>query len=367
MFPELKTLRGFLLLLSGAVLFGIGANAVAQDCEKLLVPDFALPGTDATTDLAYLAAITPENFSAHRANAFPMLSRSGVLLPIARDLLQHAKNYEEFSSRRAQKYTELAFDYPMADLAAYYRRLLPTERLNRYETCTGASGALVQVVKADRDFVQVLLSWHAPAGGPAQVALGKLDISGATLLGAAPATLQAQPVSVMLARNLDADLRLSAGAGTEPVSLWVPRFIASPGAEPAEANCAAAGKVVRLLFRQTLRREPKSAELAAQTALLNNGDNSVRQLGERIVLSDEFQKKFASGKQLEDVLEALYERVLARDSDTKGLASNKARFRDAAFATVAITFFENAEYERRFGEWTVPGAPPSVRYCPAPN
>jgi len=365
MFSESNTMRGFLLRLSGAFLFGIGANAFAEDCEKLLVPDFALPGMDTSTDLAYLAAITPESFSAHRANAFPMLSRSGVLLPIARDLLQHAKNYEEFSSRRAQKYTELAFNYPQADLAAYYRHVLPTERLNRYEACTGATGPVLQVVRADRDFVQVLASWRAPASGPAQVSVGKLNISGATLLGSAPATLQAQPADMMLSRDLDADLRLSASDGS--FSLWVPRFIATPRAEPAEASCADAGKVVRALFRQILRRDPKPAELTVQTALLKNGDNSVRQLGERIVLSDEYQKKFASGKELEDVLEGLYKRVLARAGDSKGLASNKSRFRDAAFSTVAITFFENAEYERRFGEWTVPGAPSSVRYCRTPN
>jgi hypothetical protein len=244
---------------------------------------------------------------------------------------------------------------------------LPTARFDRYAACTGATGAVVQVVRADRDFVHVLASWRAPARGPAQVPIGKLNISGATLLGSAPATLQAQPVSMMLSRNLDADLRLSASAGTGSFSLWVPRFIASPRAEPVEAGCADAGKVVRALFRQILRREPKPAELTAQTALLKNDDNSVRQLGERIVLSDEYQKKFASGKELEDVLEALYKSVLARAGDSKGLASNKTRFRDAAFSTVAITFFENAEYERRFGEWTVPGAPSSVRYCRTPN
>jgi hypothetical protein len=296
-----------------------------------------------------------------------MMSRVGVLLPIARDLLQHAKTYEEFTRRRAQKYTEFAFDYAPADLAAYYRHLLPTDRLNTYAACTGASGAVVQVVKTDRDFVHVLASWRATAGGPAQVSLGKLDVSGATLLGPAPATLQAQPVGMLLARNLDADLRLSTSAGTESLSLWVPRFIASPRVEPAEGNCADAGKVVRALFRQTLRRDPKSTELSADIALLKNGSNSVRQLGERVVLSDEYQKRFASGKELDNVLQGLYTRVLGRESDAKGLSSNKARFRDAAFPTIAITFFENAEYERRFGEWTVPGTPSSVRYCPAPK
>ena len=81
----LKSMRGFLLRLIMAGVFGIGANACAADCEKLLVPDFALPGLDTTTDLAYLAAITPENFSRHKINATPKMKHLGVLLPIASD------------------------------------------------------------------------------------------------------------------------------------------------------------------------------------------------------------------------------------------------------------------------------------------
>ena len=361
-------MRAFLLRLFVAGPFIVSANAIAADCEKLLVPDFALPRLDTTTDLAYLAAITPENFTLHKTNAVPKLAHPGVLLPIASDSLQHAKDYSEFDEARAQKYAELRFDYPLADLAAYYRRLLPTERLNTYNACAGAIGFVAQVVNADQDFVEVLASWRATAAGPAQVPIANITVTGATLIGGAPSTLQTPPVPLIFLRNLGADLRLSGTVAALPVAVWVPRFLEGATLpEPVEAPCADAGKVVRALFRQTLGREPKPSELTAQKALLTNGGNSVRQLAERAVLSEEYQKKFAKDKELEETLQGLYTHVLARAGDAKGLANNKAQFRGAPFAHIVMRFFRTAEYQRSFGEWSVPGAPPLARYCPAPK
>jgi hypothetical protein len=365
---ELKQMRVSWLRWAAACLLVISADAFAENCERLLVLDFALPGLDTATDLAYLAAITPENFSLHKVNATPKMKHLGVPLPIASDLLLHAQDYDEFSARRAQKYAEFGFNYSLVDLATYFRRLLPTDRLKAYNACTGASGFVAQVVRADRDFVQVLASWRASSDGPTQVRVDNVTVTGAALLGTAPKTLGAQPVTLVFSRNLDADLRVSATAATQPISLWVPRLVgASTFPEPADAACADASKVVRALFRQTLGREPKSAELAAQVALLKNGSNSVRQLAERDVLSEEYQKKFAKGNELEGALKNLYVHVLARESDSKGLANNKAQFRNAPFANIVMTFFRTAEYQSRFGQWTVPSAPPSVRYCAAPK
>jgi len=184
------------------------------------------------------------------------------------------------------------------------------------------------------------------------------------LIGTVPAALQAQPVRLVFSRNLDSDLRFSASVAAQPVAVWVPRFVGAPVfAEPADAACADAGKVVRALYRQLLGRDAKPAELATQTALLKERTNSVRQLAERVVLSDEYQKKFADGGELDATLQTLYAHVLAREGDAKGLAANKAHLRNAGFAAIAISYFENAEYQRRFGAWTVPGAPPTARYC----
>ena len=353
-------------LFSWLALIVLSASANAGDCDKLLIPDFNLPGLDTTTDLAYLAAVTPENFAAHKNNAFPRLRHVGILLPIASHLLRYSKTYDEFSGGRAQKYTELGFDYPQADLAAYYQRLLPKPRFDAYASCTGASGFTAQVVRADRDFVHVMASWRQAQGGPAQVSIKGIAATGGTLATVAPKTLQAEPAELVFIRNRNADLRWSADAGGHPVGVWVPRFVAPDRSSfrGAPASCAAGpDDVVSALYRQLLERAPKAAERSKESALLKTGTNTVGQLAARIVLGGEYEKKFARGKALDDVLSGLYGHVLARVPDEKGFKSNQAQFRDAAFSTIALAFFENSEYENRFGEWNVPGDPSPLRYC----
>lgn len=354
-----------LFFLAAMGLFGLSTAANAIDCDRLLVPDFALP-SDTTTDLAYLAAVTPDNFAAHKANAFPKLAHVGIRLPMASHLLQYSKTYDEFSSGRAQKYTERGFNYPEPDLAAYYRRLLPAQRFSAYNACRRATGFAARIVEASRDVVQVVASWSPPQGGSAQAPITAFAVAGADLIGTSPASLQTQ-ATFLFVRHRNADLRWSAKVDGEPVAFWVPRFIAAPYTpEPAApVHCAEAAKVVRALFRQTLEREPKPAELAASTAMLKSGDNSVSQVATRIVLGEEYGKRFAQGKTLDDVLQGLYKHVFARPPSVKGLTSNRTQFRDAAFQTIALAFFEGGEYDRRFGEWNVPGDPPTISYCAA--
>lgn len=346
------------------LLCAFSAGAPGKDCEAPLVADFALPGRDPTTDLTYMSVINADNYALHRANAFPRMARIEVQLPIARDLLQHSKTYDEFASKRAQKYAEYAFDYAPADLMQYFRRLLPAQRLDAYNGCVGVSGFQARVTKANRDFVEVALSWRAPKGAPPpQVPLAKFAVTGGTLLGSPPAALQAQPATLFFARNLDVDLRLSATLGGEAQTVLVPRYIPTPAKDAANATCASTEKVVRALFRQTLERDPKPAELTAQMAMLDKHSNSVRQLVQRAVLSAEYEKKFAKGQPLEKQLGGFYRHVLARDADENGLKGNAGRFRNAAFAPIALTFLESYEYSKRFGEWTVPGNPAALRYC----
>ena len=357
-----------LLSLAALGLLSLSAAANASDCERLLVPDVTLPSLDTTTDLAYLATITPGNYAAHRSNALPKLAHSGIRLPIASQLLLHARDFEDFSAQRAQQYAQHHFDYANADLATYVHSLMPAQRLDSYAACAGASGFTTRIVKVDRDFVEILASWRASEGGPAQVPVSRFATTGAMLLGNPPVMLQAQPATLLFGRELDADLHVTAQVAGAAAAAMVPRFIPAAGRdEAADRGCADGAKIVRAIFRQMLQREPKATELATQTALLSSGRNSVRQLVERVVLGDEYRKKFVRGKDIEALLEGLYQHVLARDSDEKGLASNKARFQNAAYPAIAITFFENAEYVRRFGEWSVPAAAPAAHYCATPR
>jgi hypothetical protein len=354
--------RGLALLLCA-----FSASALGKDCEAPLVADFALPGRDPTTDLSYLSVVNADNYALHRANAFPKMARAEVQLPIARDLLQHAKTYDEFAAKRAQKYVEYGFDYAPAELMLYFQRLLPAQRLDVYSrNCAAASLFQARVTKANRDFVEMALTWRASKDAPqTQVPLANLAVSGARLLGSPPVALQAQPATLTFARNLDVDLRLSVTAGGEAQTVLVPRYIAAPAAAAEAGQCTNAEKIVRAIFRLTLERDPKPAELASQAARLSNHSNSVRQLVQRAVLSAEYERKFTKGKPVEKQLSGFYRRVFARDADENGLKGNADRFRDAAFAAIAMTFLESPEYQSRFGDWTVPGTPPALRYCAA--
>jgi hypothetical protein len=313
-----------------------------------------------------MSVINADNYALHRANAFPRMARIEVQLPIARDLLQHSKTYDEFASKRAQKYAEYAFDYAPADLMQYFRRLLPAQRLDAYNrACADAGPFQARVTKANRDFVEMALTWRASKDAPGQAPLAHLAVSGATLLGATPAQLQAQPATLFFARNLDADLRLSATVAGEAQTVLVPRYIATPGPALDTGQCASAEKVVRAVFRLTLERDPKPAELAAQAALLNQHSNSVRQLVQHAVLSAEYEKKFVKGKPVERQLAGYYRHVFARAADENGLQGNADRFRNAASTAIAMTFLESPEYQSRFSESMVPGTPPALRYCAA--
>jgi hypothetical protein len=212
----------------------------------------------------------------------------------------------------------------------------------------------------------MLVSWHATAGETPTVSVKDFAVTGANLLGAAPVTLGASPVALLFLRNLDVDLHWSATTGDRSSGELIPRFLpTAPAAKPAGATCADAGKVTRSLLQQLLERDARPGELPAQSALLKKHSNSVRQLAERSVLGEEYRRKFVTGKKLEEVIAGLYQRVLGRKGDANGVASNKVRFRNGDFASAALTFFRNAEYDRSFGDWTVPGT--TVAYCPAPH
>lgn len=352
--PSLTALAGLFVALS----------ACAANCDDLLVPDMPLAQLDTSTDLAYLATITPETYARHRANAYPKLKHLEVQLPIARDLLRSAEDFDSFRSKRDQVYADHAFHYELGELRDYFAHQLPTTRADAYDACRGASGLTSRIVRADRDIVEIVVSWRAAAGAPPTVSLRDAAVTGAVLVGAQPANLGISGATLLFLRDLDADLRWTAKTHDQSVSVWIPRFIsAGPSAKPQTAGCADASKVARALTQHFLERDAKPAEVSAQAALLAGHRNSVRQLAERVVLGEEYRKRFVAGKDLEAILDDLYRRVLARKGDSNGLASNKARFRKADFATAALTFFRNAEYDHNFGDWAVPGA--QIAYCPA--
>src|ERR1700757_1364963 len=113
----------------GLSLSACGSEAIAADCVNLLVADFTLASADATTDLAYLALVSPANFERHKANSYPKMGGGGpphmsaaTALPIASALLHASATYADFASKREHAYAEHQFHYMQADLAGFFTR-----------------------------------------------------------------------------------------------------------------------------------------------------------------------------------------------------------------------------------------------------
>ncbi|HEX6832138.1 MAG TPA: phycobilisome rod-core linker polypeptide, partial [Rudaea sp.] len=314
---------------------GLAAPALlAADCQRLLMPDLSFAHVEPVFDLSYLATIDAANFGAHRANAqvergpaeHPESFRAdepvGLGLPISKEILRSSPTFEEFAAQRAAKYKELHFNYPLPDLATFFERSLPAGTLERYETCTHASGAIVRIQRADEDFVQVMLGWKGDAADA--IAITKPAVTGATLRGSVvPSIKGKQATKLVFVRDLDKDFRLTTTVGGKPVSIFVPRAIGAKAAEPElKKPCASAANVVKAAYRRVLGRDASPAEAAAQAAALTNGTRNVRQLVALLTTSDEYEKKFVAGKTKEDLLGEMYRRLLGREADTPGLNYN---------------------------------------------
>jgi hypothetical protein len=356
-------------------LLACGSAAIAADCENLLVPDFTLASADTTADLAYLALVSPANFERHKANSYPKQDGRGpfaaphmsavTALPIATDALHTSATYADFELKRERAYTQHQFHYSLVELEGFFARLLPQRNFETYSRCVGNTGVEARFARADHDFIELVLDARAAPGAHADARISQVSVNGADPHAPAPASL-GNPVTLLYIRNLNKDFRFSAAIGGAPLAVFAPRSLVSVSDKTAApAHCASAGKVAQALYHQILDRKAEPAELAQLVSRLENGTNDVRQLAERTLLGSEYAKKFVQGKSDEDVLRGLYRHVLARDADAGGLNANVRKLRGVDAAHMAIDYFRSYEYTHQFGEWTVPGMAPLIRYCPA--
>jgi hypothetical protein len=353
------------LLLSSSAAFGV-------ECRNLLVPDFALPGADPALDLTYLSIIEPESFDAHQQNSYVRLidtgprsaprRSGGIKLPIAGPLLHASATYADLASKREQTFAQYRFEHTAADLAAFYRHLLPAQRFTAYARCSDVRDTQARIVLADHDFIKLVFDEDFVSSANADVA--QFSVSGADLQGSTPAHIERNGSAWLFVRHQNQDFRVAATVGSAPLQVFVPRYIAAaPEPSPASARCASADKVGQALYRQLLARSATPTELAHMAARLHDGTNTVQQLAEQVALSGEFEKKFVQGKSQEGALGELYRRVLAREADADGLAYHVRALRGIKPAHLATEYFRNVEYTQRFGEWIVPGPAPLIRYC----
>jgi Phycobilisome Linker polypeptide len=370
----LRFMRHSVFLIFLIAVFG---SANAADCAKQLIPDLLYPHHDEASDLAYLATISPANFDAHKKNA--LLDQDpathperyhaddpvGLSLPISKAILESSADFEEFNRKREAAYREHHFTYTKEELSDYFERSIQVRRTDAYAKCTKASGFFANVLRSERDFVEVTLGWR-PSGDVTETALSKFVVAGATLRGSAPTKLTAkEPKTLLFIRHLNKDFRLSAMVAGAPVNVFVPKYLGSKSDTATLAGqCAAAPKVVDAIYRQILVRSPTPAEIAQQSALLTSGVHNVRQLVELLMIGAEYPKNFVEGKSTEVALTALYIRTLGRDPDKSGFTYNKRMFDSGGYQKIALAFVEGREYLQRFGDWTVPDANPKIRFCP---
>lgn len=347
----------------------------AADCEKFLIPDLMFPHLDQASEFAYLSTISSANFDAHKKNAlldqdlathperYHADNPVGLALPTAKAMLTSSENFAQFKAKRDELFREHHFAYPNDELATFFARSMQPRRADAYAKCTNASGFAANILRNERNFVELTLSWR-PANGVNEAAISNVTASGGTLRGPAPTKLTTKDSKPLLfVRQLDKDFRFSGIVAGAPVTVFVPKYFTKADAAKSAAACAPAAKVVQAMYQQILQRAPTPAEVAQQSALLASGANSVRQLVENLVTGPEYAKKFIEGKSTEAALTGLYNRTLGREPDPNGLAYNTRIFDTGGYQKIALAFVEGREYTQRFGDWTVPDASPKMRFC----
>lgn len=122
-----------------------------------------------------------------------------------------------------------------------------------------------------------------------------------------------------------------------------------------EPNAAASvQEVVSAIYARVLKRAPDAAGLANYSTALQSGQMSVQDIVRELVRSDEWQQRFATRRTPEEVLFAIYDCVLARTPDREGFKHVVAFGSD--WSLIAESFISSREYSLKFGTEIVPGS-----------
>lgn len=133
---------------------------------------------------------------------------------------------------------------------------------------------------------------------------------------------------------------------------WIRSQYRFPGTNLSPAK---ADQKVRQIYRRVLERDIDASGLHTYTAALC-GDWTVKQVIRDIALSDEYSQRFVRGKTRDQVVEKLYNHLLARGLDSSGRQTWPARLAETRddLETVVDGIMESQEYNSRFGDNKVP-------------
>lgn len=128
-----------------------------------------------------------------------------------------------------------------------------------------------------------------------------------------------------------------------------------PSASPALSGriTTSAVEVITAVYKQVLGRDPDVSGLLGYAQRLQEGE-TVQAVVLELALSEEFRHRAidSAGSTTAAVVNC-YERLLARAPDEEGLM-NLALAAEQSWEPVLVGFVESAEYEQRFGPFTIP-------------
>ena len=131
------------------------------------------------------------------------------------------------------------------------------------------------------------------------------------------------------------------------------RFGAGP--LPGDMKQCSAEEAVKAVYRQVLKREADPSGAQYYVQFLVNGTSTVRDLVRELVLSKEWKSTFIDGRNVSEIVIALYSCVLARAPDTGGWDDFMAWSPRGDWSSVLEGFVNSEEYTGRFGNDSVPG------------
>ena len=138
-------------------------------------------------------------------------------------------------------------------------------------------------------------------------------------------------------------------------------------AASAQQPCTTdASRVVAEVYRHTLERgvDPAGQNWARQ---LQNGQLTVKELVRNVAKSQEYMQRFGQtesgeGQPYERAVARLYRHLLGRQPDANGQRSWARTAQQRGLGVVVDGLIDSAEYNNKFGEWSVPGSG-GVRFC----
>lgn len=125
-----------------------------------------------------------------------------------------------------------------------------------------------------------------------------------------------------------------------------------PIKEDADIN-----EIVSAIYVQVLGREPDNGGHAIWSEYIRQHRASTKTVIKQFALSDEFLMMLERQESKETAVRLIYRRLLAREPDANEIAKSMSTADSRGLRTLILNLLNSAEYDKKFGECSVPGEP----------